>query len=120
MSKREEKIKKLFRETLINGIFLDFDSMTRDVVDSCEEQGKLFTYKGLFVASVRTTSDNADYIRIVFVVKESESGKVKDIDKIFDLIRDVESALVCVNKCEQSKSDGFIYIDVLKKLIPDD
>ena len=74
----------------------------------------------MFIAAVRTASEGADVIRIVFVVKESESGKVKDIDKVFDLIRDLEQALVCVDKCEQTKSDGFIYVDVIKRLIPDD
>lgn len=104
----------------MDGIFLEESSSTRDVVDACEEQGKLFGYKGLFIAAIRSSTNEIDCIRIVFVVKESESGKVKDIDKVFNLMRDLEQALICVDKCEQTKSDGFIYIDVIKKLIPDD
>ena len=120
MSKRVEKIRKLFRETLIDGVFLEENCLTRDIVDACEEQGKLYGYKGLFIAAARTSSEGVDCIRIIFVIKESESGKVKDIDKVFELIRDLEQALVCVDKCEQTKSDGFIYLDIIKRLIPDD
>ena len=101
-------------------MFVEADRTPRDIVDSCEEQAKLFSYKGLFIASVRTTYQSYDCIRIVFVIKESDSGKVKDIDKIFDLISDLEQALISIDKCEQSKADGFIYLDIIKMMIPED
>lgn len=117
MSKNVEKIKKLFRETLINGIFLDKDAAPREIIDRCEEQGKFYSYKGLFIAPCRTIIDESDYIRIIFVIKETDQGKVQDVEKVMALISDLESALTYVDKCNQTKGDNFIYIDVLKKLI---
>jgi len=119
MSKNIEKIKKLFRETLIDGIFLKENCSARDVVDICEEQGKLFSHKGLFIGAGRTSYKKSDCIRIVFVIKESNSGKVKDIDRVFELIKEIEQAIIYIDHCEQMKSDGFIYIDIVKKLLPE-
>lgn len=120
MSKRAEKIRKLFKDTFHTGILLEEGKSTRDIVDYCEGQDKLFIYKGLFIAAVKSSYQNQDCIRMVFVIKESESGKVKDIDKVFELVTDLEEALICLDKCEQHKSDGFIYLDIMKKLIPVD
>lgn len=61
--------------------------------------------------------DESEYIRIVFIIKETDQGKVQDIEKVMLLIADLEAALTYVDKCTQTKGDNFIYIDVLKKLI---
>ena len=120
MSKQIEKLKKLFADTLHNGIFLNEGLTARDVVDTCEEKGKFFSHNKIFIAPIRSSYQKFDCIRMIFVIKETESGKVQDVERVMSLIKDLETAIVCIDNCEQTKSDGFIYVDIIKKLIFED
>jgi hypothetical protein len=71
----------------------------------------------LFIAPARSTFENCDCIRIVFVIKETDGGKVQDVERIMKLINEMEVAIISVDRCIQQKSDGFIYLDVAKKLV---
>ena len=51
------------------------------------------------------------------MIKETDGGKVQDVERIMKLIKEIEAAIVSVDRCIQEKSDGFIYLDVAKKLV---
>ncbi|MEM4260776.1 MAG: hypothetical protein QXG00_06060 [Candidatus Woesearchaeota archaeon] len=117
MSRQVEKFRKLFYDTLFDGIFVSESFSTRDIVEECEKQGKLYSYKGLFIAPVRSTYNNADCIRIVFVIKSTDNGKVQDVDKVLNLLKDIEDAFTYVDICRQINHDGYMYIDTVKKVL---
>ena len=117
-NKNLEKIKKLFKETLLEGIFLEENLTPRQVIDNCEDQGKLFSYKGMFIASCRSRHENTDCVRMIFVLKESDQGKVQDVEKIMALLTELETSLIYLDKCKQEKIDNLVYVDIVKKLIP--
>ena len=117
-NKNLEKIKKLFKETLLEGIFLAENLTPRQFIDECEDQGKLFSYKGMFICAARSVYENVDCVRMIFAIKESDQGKVQDVEKIMTLLTELESSLIYLDKCKQEKIDNLVFIDIVKKLIP--
>lgn len=116
MSRQAERIKKILNETLTSGIFGKSDNSSRDIIELCETEGKLYSYKGMYIAPIKTTFEESESIRIVFAMKQSDSGRVQDVERTLQLIRDLESVLVYVDRTEQTKSEGFVYLDIIKIL----
>ena len=116
-NKNLEKIKKLFRETLLEGIFLTENLTPRQFIDDCENQGKLYSYKGMFLCAARSTYENTDCVRMIFVLKESDQGKVQDVEKIMALLTELENSLIYLDNCKQEKIDNLVYVYIVKKLI---
>ena len=115
MSHQTEKIRRVFQETLKDGIIIDESSSIRSVIEECEHNGKLFSYKDMFISPTKTKIDGEESIRIVFAIKE-DGGKISNIGKIMELIRDLEKVMISLDGCKQSKVDNFIYLDIYKKL----
>jgi len=115
MSRQSQKIQKVFKDTLTNGITLDEAIPVREVIEECEKNNKLFSYKDMFIAPIKTTLDGLESIRIIFTVKE-ESGKVQNIERIMTLVKELEEILVHLDYCRLDKNDNFIYLDIIKKL----
>jgi hypothetical protein len=120
MSRQAERIKKVLNETLTSGIFGEENISARDVVELCEAERKLYSYKGMYISPIKTTFNGQESIRIIFTMKQSDSGRVQDVEKILQLIRDLESVLVYVDNTDQTKSEGFVYLDVIKILKEED
>lgn len=68
------------------------------------------------IAPTRTVFESSECIRIVFALKEGDGGKVQNIERVIQIIKDLEEVLVYIDQCRQTKGDGFIYLDVIKKL----
>lgn len=115
MSRQTEKIKKMFNDTLRNGLVIEHTESYRKVIEECEKNGKLFSYKNLFISPVLTNVDDQTCMRIVIAIKE-ENAKVQNVDTIIQLIKDLEEVMTYLDSCIQYKVDNFIYLDVLKKL----
>jgi hypothetical protein len=117
MSNRQlEKIRKVFNDTLQIGISCPSELSSRDVLDFCEKSDRLFFYKDSLIAPTRTVFESSECIRIVFALKEGDGGKVQNIERVIQIIKDLEEVLVYIDQCRQTKGDGFIYLDVIKKL----
>ena len=100
------------------GIFLDENLTPRQIINICEDQGRLFSYRGMFICAARSIYENTDCVRMLFVLKESSQGKIQDVEKIMDLLTELETSLVYLDKCKQEKIDNLLYVDIIKKLIP--
>ena len=120
MSRQLEKIRRVINETLTKGIITNDSLTARELVESCEKEGKLFSYKGMFIASSKTTRKSQECLRTVFVLKEGDSGKVQNVEKIMQIVTDLEVILEYVDNCDQTELEGFIYLDVIKKLEEED
>ena len=116
MSRQLEKIRRVINETLTKGVTTEESLTARELVEHCEKEGKLFSYKGMFIAPSKTTQDVQECLRVVFVLKEGDSGKVQNVEKVMQIVSDLESILVYVDLCDQTELEGFIYLDVIKKL----
>ena len=116
MSKRLEKIRKVLDKTLLSGNPVDENLSMRDIVDSCEKEGRLFSHKGLFMAPVLSRCQGKDCLRCIFLWKEADSGKVQTVEQIVDLVQELEEILVSLDVRKQNKADGFIYFEIIKIL----
>ena len=114
MSRQSEKIKKVFKETLQHGIIIDEGILPRDIIDLCEEKNKLYSYKDMFIAPTISRVGDSDCMRIIFALREISGGRVQNVERIITLVKDLETVLIYLDDCNQTKDNGFIYFDVTK------
>ena len=119
-SQQVKKFTKLINDTIKNGILIpEENNSIRNIVSECEENGKLFTYKNVFISPVKTFENGIECLRIIFTLKEDDGSKVQNIETITTIVKDMESILVYLSGCKQTKIDNFIYLDITKQLTDD-
>ena len=113
---KSKAILRLFNETLKNGLEIDENENISNIIQICEKNGKYIFHIDSYWCFVKTTRNHKQYIRMIFALKENEGGKIQNIDRIIEIIRNVESVLLYVNSIDIVKSDKFIYLDIFKNL----
>ena len=114
MSRQSEKIKKVFKETLQNGVVIEEGISPRDIIDLCEKDNKLYSYKDMFIAPTMSRIGDSDCMRIIFALREISGGRVQNVERVINLVKDLETVLIYLDDCNQTKDNGFIYFDVTK------
>lgn len=109
-------IVKLYEETLENDFSVELSEDSLDVLKKCEENKTLAEYDRCFFAFAKTKKDDEDFIRMIFAMREG-TKKVKNVERIVKLIKNVEDRLTYVNKCNIKYVEGFVYIDMLKEIV---
>lgn len=113
---KPKAILRLYNEILKNGLFVNENEEISKILEDCEKSGKyLFSAdSNSYWNFVKSTWKQKPCIRMIFAVKENNGGKVQNIDRIVDLIRDIEKTLIFVDNINIVKSEKFIYLDIVK------
>jgi len=113
---KPKAILRLYNEILKNGIIVDENEEISKIIEGCEKSGKyLFNSEsGSYWSFVKSTWKQKPCVRMIFAVKENNGGKVQNIDRIVELIREVEKTLLFVDDISIIKNDKFIYLDMIK------
>ena len=109
-------IKRLFEEAKEDKLTVSVRDNTTKVLRECESKGKLVQHDGCYMAFVRTKMNKDPAIRMIFAVKEDSDTRIQNIERITTIMNNVEEALVFVDKHDTDWAEGFIYLDVVKKL----
>ncbi len=88
----------------------------KEIIEYCQKKKKTRTYNDLLIYPVKTTYKEFEAVRIIFVIKELNSGKVKNVDRIISLVSNIEWALVNKDQLRQTRDNVAVYIDVIKSL----
>jgi hypothetical protein len=107
-------ITRLFNEVVVNGIIVDESETIESITKSCEKKGQFIFQGDSYWSFVQTKIDGKKCIRMIFALKENSGGKVHNIDRIIELIKNIEKTLIFVDKIRIEKKGGFIYLDVIK------
>jgi len=116
MTSMKKIINKLFDEAFADKWVVSLRDNTTKVLRECEEKGKLVQHDGCYIASVRTKIDKNPAIRMIFAIKEDSDTRIQNIERITSIMNEVEETLIFVDKHETDWAEGFIYLDVVKKL----
>jgi len=113
-AKLEKQIIRLYNEVLTNGIEVKENEEISNIVKKCEEKGQFIFNGDSYWSFVKTIFKTRPCIRMVFTIKDGENGKVHNIEKITDLIKNVERILIFVDHVDVSRSTGYSYVDIIK------
>lgn len=114
--KQTKAILRLYNEILDNGIVVKENEDIPDIIQKCEEKGQFIFHGDSFWSFVKTTHEGRNCIRMIFALKNTEGGKVHNIERITTLIQNLESVLVYVDNIDIVYADKFIHVDVIKYL----
>ena len=117
MKKQIKSIQALFDKTVEEGITVEENLSLFDILTECEEKGKFVFHGDSHWNFVKSTFKGTDCIRMVFVLQEGEGGKVKDIDKVMQLVGDLDELFIFLDNTDMIKKKKFIYVDAIKVLI---
>ena len=115
MAKTLKIIRKIYDETSENGFIINAAEQPIEVIRECEKNKSLVEHEGNFWAFAKVIIKDVSYVRMIFAVREG-SKKVHNIEKVTGLVKNLENVLIFVDETKIVKSDGFIYLDVLKKI----
>jgi hypothetical protein len=107
-------ITRLFSEVVTNGIVVPENEKVETITALCEKKGQFIFYVDSYWSFVKTKFNDIDCIRMVFALKENSGGKVHNIDRVVELIKNVERTLIYVDCIRVMKKTDFIYLDVIK------
>ena len=107
-------ISRLYNEVLVNGMVVKEEETIDNITDYCEKKGQFVLHTDSYFSFVKTKFEEKKCIRMIFALKESEGGKVHNIDRITELIRNIEKILIFIDSVKIVKKGGFIYLDVIK------
>jgi len=84
-----------------------------------ESQKVLIEYEKdkLYYSINKVKKGDFDYCRLMFFIKETNKGKVKNAEIAVSLIRDSEIALTYINECSITKVGSMVYVDIWKKIL---
>jgi len=111
---QHKAIVRLYNEVLSNGIMVDEEKSIDDITKSCEKKGQFIFRGDSYWSFVQTKAENRKCIRMIFALKDIAGGKVHNIDRVIELIGNIESTLIFVDAIKIVKQGGFIYLDVIK------
>ena len=107
-------IVRLYHEVLSNGITVEENQSIEDITKSCEKKGQFIFRGDSYWSFVQTKRDDRKCVRMIFALKENSGGKVHNIDRIMELIGNVEKTLTFIDSVNIIKQGGFIYLDAIK------
>jgi len=111
---QNKAIIRLYNEVLVNGIIVDENKSIDDITKSCEKKGQFIFRGDSYWSFVQTKRNGRKCIRMIFALKENAGGKVHNIDRIMELISNIERTLIFIDDIRIIKSSGFIYLDAYK------
>ena len=111
---KSKAILRLYEEVLRNGSDVPENTNLHDIIQICEKKGQYIFHTDSYWNFIKSQHKNLPCIRMIFAIKEEDGGKIQNIDKIVELIREIETTLIFVDKIDIVKSDKFIYIDSIK------
>jgi hypothetical protein len=105
---------RLYKEVQSNGITVDENKSIDDITKSCEKKGQFIFRGDSYWSFVQTKKEDKKCIRMIFALKENAGGKVHNIDRIIELIGNIEQTLIFIDDVKIIKKGGFIYLDAIK------
>jgi hypothetical protein len=111
---QSKAIMRLYKEVLSNGTTVPEDGTIDDITKYCESKGQFIFRGDSYWSFVCTTDSDKHCIRMIFALKENVGGKVHNIDKVMELIANIEKTLIFIDKMKLIKQGGFIYLDSIK------
>jgi len=105
---------RLYQEVISNGITVDENQSIDEITTSCEKKGQFIFRGDSYWSFVQTKKDGKKCIRMIFALKENAGGKVQNIDRIIELMDNIEHILIFIDHVKIIKKGGFIYLDAIK------
>lgn len=107
-------ITRLYNLVIVNGSVVNEGEDIENITEICEKKGLFIVREDSYWSFVKTKFNDQNSIRMIFALKENSGGKVHNIDRIIELIRNIEKTLIFVDNINIVKKSGFIYLDVIK------
>lgn len=114
---KSKAIMRLYDEILKNGSEVNANSDIQDIIQLCEKKGQYIFHNDSYWNFVKTTFKSKPSIRMIFAIKEEDGGKIQNIDKAVELIREIENTLIYVDTIDIVRSDKFLYVDCIKIIL---
>ena len=105
---------RLYNEVLVNGIIVNENEKIESITASCEKKGQFIFQVDSYWSFVKTKWNGKKCIRMIFALKENVGGKVHNIDRVMELIRNIEKILLFIDNVKVIKRGDFIYLDAVK------
>ena len=113
-------ITKLFNEASTYNVSVPEGEPIESVIKKCEEKGQFVFQGDYFLSFVRSTFNGKNCIRMIFAIKEETGGRLKNIERLVDILKIVEKTLVFIDKAVTERGENFIYLDIVKVLLDTD
>lgn len=107
-------ILRLYSEVVANGLLVVENEKIETITALCEKKGQFIFHVDSYWSFVKSKFNNKKCIRMIFALKENVGGKVHNIDRLVELIKNVEKTLIFVDHIYIVKKGDFIYLDVIK------
>lgn len=112
----DKVISNLYQECLSDSDeSVDPENDIRDILEYCESKKRLTEHDENFFAFVRSINGTRQCVRMVYAIRQGKK-KVFNVEKIMGLIREIERALIFVDKTRTKEEDGFFYLDIIKEI----
>lgn len=109
-------ITKLFNEASTYSLNVPEGEPIESVIKKCEEKGQFVFQGDYFLSFVKSTFNGQECIRMIFAIKEEAGGRLKNIERLVDILKVVEKTLIFVDKALTERGENFIYLDIIKAL----
>lgn len=113
MASLESAIQKLYKEAQSDEFFVDSTESAIEVIRLGGKNDKLIEKDKAYWTFCKTQYENKPAIRMIFALREINK-KVGNADKLTTIIKELENCLTFLDYCSVSKTEGFIYLDVIK------
>lgn len=107
-------ILRLFGEVVSNGLIVPENEKIENITTLCEKKGQFIFHVDSYWSFVQSKFNGSKCIRMIFALKENVGGKVHNIDRLVELIKNVERTLIFVDHISIARKGDFIYLDVIK------
>ena len=111
---QSKAISRLFGEVVTNGIVVAEDEKIETITATCEKKGQFIFHVDSYWSFVKSKYEGRKCIRMIFALKENVGGKVHNIDRVVELIKNIEKTLVFIDNIKIVHKSDFIYLDVIK------
>jgi len=112
--KQNKAIRILYDEILEKGLVVEETETIQNIISLCESKGQFIFHGDSFWSFVKSHHKTKPCMRMIFALKDIDGGKVHNIERIMELIHNIESVLVFVDCIDIVTTKSFIYIDVIK------
>jgi len=109
-------ITRLYNEVIKNGLVVNEQETIQAITELCEKKGQFILHVDSYWSFVKSIYKNKPCIRMIFSLKETSNGKVQMIDRIIELIKNIENILIFVDALNIQKNSEFTYLDVIKNI----
>jgi len=111
---QSKAISRLYGEVVTNGTVVTENEAIETITSVCEKKGQFIFHVDSYWSFVRSKHEGKKCIRMIFALKENVGGKVHNIDRVVELIKNIEKTLVFIDNIRIIKKSDFIYLDVIK------